>query len=103
MLPSLENEFQAPASVVENLKIPILGSKMKVVVNFIYQEKNAKPMKKELAQSDIPVSRKIQKTTRNVTFLKNSVFGWFFGFFSLLVCPIELILSSLVLYFLTRT
>ena len=26
-----------------------------------YQEKNAKPMGKELAQSDIPVKRKIQK------------------------------------------
>ena len=31
MIPSLENEFQAPASAVENLKIPIVGSKMKVV------------------------------------------------------------------------
>ena len=31
MIPSLENEFQAPASAVENLKIPIVGSKIKVV------------------------------------------------------------------------
>ena len=32
MIPSLENEFQAPASAVDNLKIPILwGSKIKVV------------------------------------------------------------------------
>ena len=46
-----------------------------------YQEKNAKPMKKELAQSDSPVWRKIQKTTRNVTFLENCIFGWFFGIF----------------------
>ena len=58
-----------------------------------YQEKNAKPMKKELAQSDLPVWRKIQKTTRNATFLKKCVFGWFLGFFSKLVSPIELILS----------
>ena len=27
MIPSLENEFQAPASAIENLKIPIVGSK----------------------------------------------------------------------------
>ena len=42
---------------VENLKTPIMGSKIKVVVNFIYgyqnQEKNTKPMEKELAQSDL--------------------------------------------------
>ena len=31
MISSLENEFQAPASAVENLKIPIAGSKIKVV------------------------------------------------------------------------
>ena len=60
-----------------------------------YQEKNAKPMKKELAQSDLPVWRKIQKTTRNVTFLKNGILGWFLGFFSKLVSPIELIFSPL--------
>ena len=29
-----------------------------------YQEKNAKPMEKELAQSDIPVKRKMQTTIR---------------------------------------
>ena len=29
-----------------------------------YQEKNANAMEKELAQSDIPVKRKIQKTIR---------------------------------------
>ena len=29
-----------------------------------YQEKNARAMEKELAQSDIPVKRKIQKTIR---------------------------------------
>ena len=60
-----------------------------------YQEKNAKPMKKELAQSDSPVWRKIQKTTQNVTFLENCIFGWFLGFFSKLVSPIELILFPL--------
>ena len=31
MIPRLEIEFQAPASAVENLKIPIVGSKIKVV------------------------------------------------------------------------
>ena len=40
-----------------------------------YQEKNTKPMKKELAQSDIPVMRKITKTTQNITFLKTVFFG----------------------------
>ena len=30
-------------------------------------------MEKELAQSDLPVWRKIPKTTRNVTFLKNGI------------------------------
>jgi len=34
-----------------------------------YQEKNAKPMGKELAQSDIPVKRKIQK------YRKYGIFG----------------------------
>ena len=57
-----------------------------------YQEKNARAMEKELAQSDIPVKRKIQKTIENTTFLKYGIFGWFFGFFSSLVCRIELIL-----------
>ena len=60
-----------------------------------YQEKNAKPMKKELAQLDSPVWGKIQKTTQNVTFLENCIFGWFLGFFSKLVSPIELIFSPL--------
>ena len=47
-------------------------------------------MEKELAQSDLPVWRKIQKTTRNVTFLKNCIFRWFLDFFFELVSPIEL-------------
>ena len=33
-----------------------------------YQEKNARAMEKELAQSDIPVKRKIQKTIRKYYF-----------------------------------
>ena len=45
-------------------------------------EKGTKPTKKTRAQSDLPVKRKIQRTTRNVIFLKNSIFGWFLGFFS---------------------
>ena len=46
-----------------------------------YQEKNAKPMKKELAESDLPVWRKIQKTTRNVTFSEKQRFRVVFGIF----------------------
>ena len=49
-----------------------------------------RPMEKTRAQSDLPVCRKIQKNTRNETFLKNCIFGWFWGFFSKLVSPIEL-------------
>ena len=64
-----------------------------------YQEKNTNAAKKELAQSDIPVKRKIKKTSKIAKFQKNGIFGWFFGFFSSLVCPIELILFSLHLYF----
>ena len=60
-----------------------------------YQEKNTKPMKKELAQSDIPVMRKIPKTTRKYSFSEKSHFGWFLGFFSKLVSPIELQFFSL--------
>ena len=33
-----------------------------------YQEKNARAMEKELAQSNIPVKRKIPKTIRNYHF-----------------------------------
>ena len=45
----------------------------KVVVNFIYgyqtyQEKNTRAMEKELAQSDIPVKRKIKKTIQKYHF-----------------------------------
>ena len=64
-----------------------------------YQEKNTRAMEKELAQSDIPVKRKIQKTIRKYTFLKYGIFRWFFGFFSSLVCRIELILFPLLLHF----
>ena len=44
-------------------------------------EKGTKPMEKELAQSDLPVWRKIQKTTQNVTFLKKLHFWDVFGIF----------------------
>ena len=64
-----------------------------------YQEKNANAMEKELAQSDIPAKRKIQKPSENAIFLKFGIFGWFFGFFSSLVCRIELILFPLHLHF----
>ena len=64
-----------------------------------YQEKNARAMEKEVAQSDIPVKRKSKKPSKNTIFQKSGIFGWFWGFFSQVVCPIELILFSLVLYF----
>ena len=70
----------------ENLKIPIIGSKIKVVVNFIYGyqnlsgEKYKTILKKTRAQSGLRVKRKIQKSTRNVTFLTNYIFGWFVDF-----------------------
>ena len=37
-----------------------------------YQEKNTKPIKKELAQSDIAVRRKVPKITPNVNFLRKN-------------------------------
>ena len=52
-------------------------------------------MEKELAQSDLPVQRKIPKTTRKHIFSEKWHFGWFFGFFSKLVSPIDQILSPL--------
>ena len=44
-----------------------------------YQEKNARAMEKELAQSDIPVKRKIQKTIRKYHISgnqKSNLAGW---------------------------
>ena len=42
-----------------------------------YQEKNTNPTKKELAQLDIPVKRKIQKTSgREPNFHKNYMVFW---------------------------
>ena len=40
-----------------------------------YQEKNAKPIKKELAQSDLPVWRKIKKPPENTVFQKSDISG----------------------------
>ena len=46
-----------------------------------YQEKNTKPMEKELAQSDLPVRRKIQKNNRKCHFYEKTLFsGGFFDF-----------------------
>ena len=57
---------------------------MKVVVNFIYgyqnQEKNTKPVKKELAQSAIPVMKKSQKPPENTVFQKSDISGSFLDF-----------------------
>ena len=39
-----------------------------------YQEKNTKPMEKELAQSEQPVRRKIQKTTGKCHFYEKQYF-----------------------------
>ena len=64
-----------------------------------YQEENARAMEKELAQSDIPVKRKIQKTTRKYHISGKWHFGWFFSLFFSLICPIDLILFPLLLYF----
>ena len=46
-----------------------------------YQEKNAKPMEKELAQSDTPVKREIQKTIRKCHFPEIWHFQMVFGIF----------------------
>ena len=40
-----------------------------------------------------------KKPSENTTFLKYGIFRWFFGFFSSLVCRIELILSPMLLHF----
>ena len=74
------------------------NSKLSQTYRVTYQnkrERGTKTLEKELAQSDLPVWRKIQKNTQNVTFLKNCIFGMFLGFFSKLVNPIELIHSLL--------
>ena len=46
-----------------------------------YQEKNANVEEKELAQSDIPVKRKIQKTIRKCDFPEIWHFRMFFWIF----------------------
>ena len=56
MIPSVENEFQAPASAVENLKIPTVGSKIKVVESIWCEnfcEKGWKPKKTDSAKSGL--------------------------------------------------
>ena len=52
----------------ENLKIPIIRSKIKVAADLYKRERGTKTMEKELAQSDLPVWRKIKKTTRKYSF-----------------------------------
>ena len=63
-----------------------------------YQEKNAKSMEKELAPTH-QWREKSQKLTKNTIFQESGIFGWFFGFFSSLVCRIELILFPMLLHF----
>ena len=48
-----------------------------------YQEKNTRPMEKELAQSDLPVRRKIPKTTRKCHFYEKQYFWVVFWIFLL--------------------
>ena len=48
-----------------------------------YQEKNTKPMEKELAQSDLPVRRKIQKNTQKCHFYEKQYFWVVLGIFLL--------------------
>ena len=73
-----KKEFLNLASVLtlhidlQNLKIPIIGSKIKVVecgqCDQNLCKKDAKPMEKDLAQSDLPVRRKFPKTTQKCNF-----------------------------------
>ena len=86
------------------LDFPIVGPKkswckLKLWVSKPIRKTNTKPMKQEWAQSEIPVKKKSQKPSENTTFLKYAFIGWFLEFFSSLICRIELILVSLVLYF----
>ena len=55
-------------------------------------------MKKELGQSELPVSRKYPKTTRKCYSWRLSNFEQFLGLFSKLVAPIDLILSAISLF-----
>ena len=76
-------------------KLLYKGQKSKLLHTYgvTYQnvcKKGTKPKKKEFPQSGLPVKRKIQKTTQKYSFSKKWHFGWFFGYFSLLVSPIEL-------------
>ena len=47
-----------------------------------YQEKNTRPMEKELAQSDLPVRRKIKKNQPKMSLLEKTVFSGVFLDFS---------------------
>ena len=61
-------------------------SKLSQTYGVTYQnvcEKGTKPTKKELAQSDLPVRRKIQKTTRKYHFRRNWSFWVVFWIFLL--------------------
>ena len=88
----------------ENLKIPIIGSKIKVVVNFIYGYQNlsgekCKANEERISSIGLTSLEKNPKNCPKCHFSEKQCFRVFFGFVSKLVSPIELILSSLVLYF----
>ena len=89
----------------QNLKIPIIGQKNKVVVNPIYGCQNLSGEKYKSNGKRISSIRHTseeknpKKPSENATFLKFGIFGWFFGFFSSLVCRIELILFSIAFAF----
>ena len=83
MIPSLENKFQAPASDVENLKIPIVGPKIKVVESiWSYQnlcEKGTNPMKKvQLDRANFMVDAQLSRLSSvfDSCFLCSIVFPW---------------------------
>ena len=53
-----------------------------------YQEKNARAMEKELAQSDIPVKRKIKKTIQKYQISRKLFFGPYNGEIQKVIWPV---------------
>ena len=86
--------FWVPFQQYQKFGFPYYRAKKKLLWTLYmgiktYQEKNTKPMEIELNPT-YQWGEKSQKPSENTTFLKYGVFGWFFGFFSSLVCRIEL-------------
>ena len=76
----------------QTLKISIIGSKLTYTHRVTYQnlcERGTNPMEKELA----PLGFNNTSLEKNPKYIQeNYIFGFFLGFFSWLVSPIELIL-----------